>query len=633
MDSSSLKVSDIIQLTEPFLSNGSSQAAPKLQKCKSLARLIKTRRAPTWPCPPTPDLPPKDLADKLVENYLQTVESLYRVLHVPSFRRDYEAIWTSCPPMNNTNPGQSHSHKASTTTTKTAAAFLVQLKLVLALGALTYDDTFSLHTSAIRWTYEAQTYLAEPIVKSRLTIPTLQTRILLLLARELIDVGEDSVWIEVGSVARTAIVMGLHRDPDHLPRMSSRLQAEMRRRLWNTILELSLQASVYLGGPPLLSGEDFDSGVPGNFDDESLGAGDDGAAQPEGEDVLTGMTVPRALRATFAVRLRVVKFLNDLQRHGGGSYADTLELDAQMRTAFRVMRQTLQRCHANTTATAPAPRGFAAQAAEFLAQRYTSALHAPFLTASFHETAYAFSRKVLLDTTLKIWCAAYPMSAIAGDQVPSSVPPPPTTDLFSRLVLCSSGLFRTAAAQATFVFPAELRAQLQEDGCEGALLRRDLLAALEEGKAWSLRCLEAGETNAKGHMTPCLLAAHMVGLRRGLGGDKVALGQFLVKEVEEALDRALVILEEMAARTRPEGVLEDVKEDGQWEGGELDDAFVGMVTEDWDFTVSFLHNVTVCCDLFADWMLKMPDAMLTSDDQGALVWAFGEGSTQRVSLW
>jgi hypothetical protein len=90
-----------------------------MQRCKSLAKAIKSQRTPSWPSPPTADLPSK------------TIETVYRILRVPTFRRDYEALWVS-----NTEPD---------------TAFSVQLKLVLAIGAIMYYDQFSLRTLAIQW--------------------------------------------------------------------------------------------------------------------------------------------------------------------------------------------------------------------------------------------------------------------------------------------------------------------------------------------------------------------------------------------------------------------------------------------------------------------------------------------------
>lgn len=572
-------MSEIIEIIEPYFNEETSQALPSLQKCKSLGRSIKSQRAPPWPSPPTPDLPPRHLADELVDRYLETIEAIYRILHVPSFKRDYDALWQQ--PHDATPPN---------------TAFLVQLKLVLALGAVTYDDTCSLRPTATVWIYEAQTYLSEPVYKSRLGIQNLQTRVLLLLAQELIDVSGDAVWIAAGPLVRMAIAMGLHRDPSHLPHMSI-FQAEMRRRLWNTILEVTLQTSLLSGGPPLLAACDFDAEAPGNFDDEELLLGE--SAAPRADAELTDTSVARALRLTFPVRLRLAQSLNDLSPDVD-RYEDTLRLDGEVRKALKAMRLSLQQCSAPSS---PSTRHhFAVQAAELIMDRALSSLHAPFFAASLKEAGYAFSRRVLVDTSLKIWCAVWPSSAIATAGRPAPPPPPPSppnpvpagvptgagAGLFSRFVLCGGGFFRTAAFRAAFLAGEELRSQLRENagllGAEAWLLplpvRADLLAVVHEAAAWSLRCVEAGEVSVKGCLVGAMLGAHIEGLRRGLG--KEALNRSMVSAAEEMMETCLRVLEAMALKTGTE-VEADVAE-----AVDADRHVVtpSRVVEEWDFTVS-----------------------------------------------
>ena len=55
------------------------------------------------------------------------------------------------------------------------------LKLILAIGATSFDETFSLRPSATQWVYEAQTWLSAPEFKSRLHLQFVQTHLLLLL--------------------------------------------------------------------------------------------------------------------------------------------------------------------------------------------------------------------------------------------------------------------------------------------------------------------------------------------------------------------------------------------------------------------------------------------------------------------
>lgn len=548
----------IIALIEPHLGSKSSKTLSSLQRCKRLARIIKSQRAPPWPCPPISELPPKHLADELVRRYLQTCETVYRVLHVPSFKRDYESLWTTPDRL-----------QANT-------AFLVQVKLVLALGAVTYDDQFSLQASAVKWVYEAQTYLSEPVFKSRLGIQMLQTRILLLLARELVDVGGDSTWISSGVIVRTAVTMGLHRDPSQLPKMP-KLQAETRRRLWNTILELDLQASVWTGGPPLLSTSDFDTEPPGNFDDDVLLVED---AVPKSNDEPTDTSVAIALRNSYPVRLTVAKFLNDLNPNQS-SYEETLRLDTVFRHVFKTMRQLLQRRASHS----PTKSDFATKTVDFLILRYLSSLHAPYFSASLHDSAYAYSRKVLLETSLKMWCAVYPTSAIAGGSSPSGQTSrdgasSSSGGLFPRFVTCGAGSFRTGAFGAGFVVAAELCAQLREDhglglGGPPLSMRTDLFAVVDEVKAWCLRCGEAGETNAKGSSIMNLLAAHIEGLRKGVREED--MGRHLVGAANEAVERYIAILEKQVETVGTE----------QAGRGQEGDA-TSELRPDWDFPVRFL---------------------------------------------
>lgn len=194
-----------------------------MERCKYLAKVIKAQRTPSWPCLPTPDLPGKIIADELIDCYLRTSERIYRVLHLPSFRRDYEALWV--------------------TDAEPDKTFLVLLKLVLAIGAAIYSRDFHLRPSAILWVYEAESWLANPSLKHRLGLQYLQIYTLLLIARERVAVSEDLVWISAGSLLRTAVHMGLHRDPNNLPPRTA-FASEMHRRLWSTILELCLQSSL-----------------------------------------------------------------------------------------------------------------------------------------------------------------------------------------------------------------------------------------------------------------------------------------------------------------------------------------------------------------------------------------------------
>ncbi|KAK7756732.1 hypothetical protein SLS62_001175 [Diatrype stigma] len=524
---------------------GMLHASSNVVKCKTLARIIKSQRAPSWPTTSCTSLPSKEVTDKLLDCYLRTTERVYRVLHIPTLKKDYDALWVAG---SEPDPG-----------------FLIQLKLVLAIGAATHDEKFSLRNSAIHWVYEGNAWLSDLDLKQKLlNIQSLQTNILFLLAREATGISEESIWIHAGTLVRTAMHMGLHRDPALLPTRSN-FASEMRRRIWNTILEIALQSSIMSGGPPLLSLGDFDTKPPGNIDDDQLTV-DDPTPKPETD--YTDISVALALRKMFPVRLAITKFLNDLGSNG--TYEETLRLDEEFRTSFKVLGRTLQ--GSGSCMRTAVPR-FELRVVELIMYRYLIALHLPFFSLSLRRTSYAFSRKVAVETSLKIWCAAFPSSSVMANQ-PASETRSLDQDDVTRLTICGSGLFRIITTQASFVVAAELRTQLQEEGGLGPVpLRADLLAIMEEAPSRALQTIEVGETNIKGYLIMALIATQIKGLIRS--AEKEELAGMLVNTLEEAGATCLSILETKAAEATVNNGFD-----------QLPSGTPPQRMEDWDFMVS-----------------------------------------------
>lgn len=208
---------------ESLKSDKNSEGYKAVAQSKVLGRQIKGLRVPqTMSLEFGNHIPSKQLADKLLEAYLRTYETIHRVLHIPSFRLEYVRYWQ--------NPKGARQ------------AFVIQLQLCMAIGAVFQDDQFSLRSWAVRWVYEGRLWLLQPSEKSRMNLSGLQVCCLVHLARDVCGVGSDLVWASAGSMMRMALYVGLHRDPKHLPKMSL-LAAETRRRLWATILEILVQSS------------------------------------------------------------------------------------------------------------------------------------------------------------------------------------------------------------------------------------------------------------------------------------------------------------------------------------------------------------------------------------------------------
>lgn len=510
-----------------------------------MARRIKALRAPAWPTPLTTELASKAVCDSLVECYLESIEKVYRILHIPTFRNKYDALWTS--------------------DAASDRDFMAQLKLVLALGATTYDDNFSLRASAVQWIYEVQTWISEPEFKSRLGIQFLQTNILLVLAREMVSVGGESSWIACGSLLRTAVSMGLHRDPTLLPKTTT-MACEMRRRLWNTILELCLQSSLSSGGPPMITEEEFDTEPPGNFDDDEIVVN---GATSRPNSVFTQVSTARVLRLTFGTRLKVVKLLNDLK--SGDSYQETLRLDAELKASYKEANRFLKDCKRGQNSATE----FELSVGDFIVRRYFCALHFPYYGLSLQEPSYAFSRKMTVESAFRMWSTIFSNNA---NMVTS-----PDKRQFARLVTCSSGFFRLSAWQSSILLVLELRSTVQEDDSFSlAPVRPDLLKVMEDSKSWNLRTIEAGETNIKGYLMLSILRAQIMGIMKHLSESEIV--EFIIKAGEEAMQDALVVFEPFLAQLQPDGTeIQDLQE--------IDLGFIN----DWDSLVSALLEAVDQC--------------------------------------
>lgn len=341
--------------------------------------------------------------------------------------------------------------------------------------------------------------------------------------------------------------MGLHIDPSRLP-IRSAYYSEMRRRLWNTILELNLHSSLTSGGAPLVSFSDFDAAPPGNFDDEQIEADEPVCKPPR---VYTQTSIALALRQTFPQRLAIVKFLND-PRTSAGTYDEILRLDAKLRKGYKDLKETLRAAYSNSSLSSRyASSGI--QLVSFLMDRYFLSLHAPYFgPALMNDTHYAYSQKTVIESSLRLWRAACPAPAhypitfqLEDNRIISDLEPD-----IPRLASCSSGFYSTVAFHAALLIALELRSQLQDKDQYSFLgpthLRPDLVSVLGDARAWCLRVIEAGETNVKGYLLMSLVAVQVEGMMKGLSENEIADG--LIQTVLGVEESCLPVLERAAER-------------------------------------------------------------------------------------
>ncbi|KAJ9257942.1 transcriptional regulator family: Fungal Specific TF [Paecilomyces variotii] len=323
-------------------------------------------------------IPPRDVADQLVDFYLETVEYTYRILHVPTFRKLYDEFWVT--------PARENFH------------LMAQIYSILAISASYYFQMESVPPSILPlkdqipiWLHCVQHWLDHAIENKRNLFHALQVQCLLTIARQVSSADSNMVWISCGAMVRIAISAGLHRNPMSFRSMTP-FYAEMRRRLWATIMELDLQASLDAGKCPTLSYSDYDCDMPSNLDDDDIADPDriSSSWKDPGRSTRTSFLV--ALSRSLPARIEVAKLANGLDANV--SYNELLRLGAEITKSFQYL---------------PPPRSekkiilhpsFQTDFFDFLTRRFLLVIHRQVAIMGAYDPKYHFSRRIVLDSSL-----------------------------------------------------------------------------------------------------------------------------------------------------------------------------------------------------------------------------------------
>lgn len=151
----------------------------------------------------------------------------------------------------------------------------------------------------------------------------------MILARQAHSIDNSgSNWTLSGSLLHFACMQGLHRDPKHFAELSF-LDAESRRRLWATVLELLLQTSIDAYVSPTFCLDDFDTEPPSNLNDADFDQHTSVHPTPRPEGEFTQTSIQVLLQQSIRCRLDTLKFLN-ASRTTGHCYDTALRLSTEL---------------------------------------------------------------------------------------------------------------------------------------------------------------------------------------------------------------------------------------------------------------------------------------------------------------
>ncbi|KAK4217795.1 hypothetical protein QBC37DRAFT_396370 [Rhypophila decipiens] len=199
-------------------------------------------------------LPPRHETDALVSFYLNHTEHVHRIVHTPTFEREYMEFWVQEPQFR--DPG-------------TAATILCIISIAAATSTVMPDDapnrTMVPHWISVSAQWLNAQWQSQPCRPRDLIY--YQLACLVCLAKRVNWIRQQQSWSETAPLIQNAIVDGLHLDPPHSEPLYVR---EVKRRIWATIKELDLQASFEHGLPTILSALESTTLPPANIDDCEL---------------------------------------------------------------------------------------------------------------------------------------------------------------------------------------------------------------------------------------------------------------------------------------------------------------------------------------------------------------------------
>jgi hypothetical protein len=262
-------------------------------------------------------LPPRPVCDRLLDQYFVVSEGLYRMVHIPSFQQEY-ARYLDGKGCND--------------------SFLPRLLCMLCIAAgsgsgsrgLGHDRSTTVHipTACVL----VRHYLDSLRRRHVVDLTALQTELLLLQALKTVHPKEQSSWTQLGYIVRMAMTMGLHHDPSETPSLTP-FTGECRRRLWFTVLEMDLDASLTRNLPCAIRPGEHSCRPPHNLDDTAL-LPTTAAPLPDSQplDHPTTNHLQAYAARTLPVRMQAAALLSrlDSRTHTPPSYDEVLAVGTKL---------------------------------------------------------------------------------------------------------------------------------------------------------------------------------------------------------------------------------------------------------------------------------------------------------------
>lgn len=265
-------------------------------------------------------LPSRATIEHLIRLYFDTYETTLRVIHIPTFWTEYR---------NHLPISQWREPFIAVILTILASVSCV------AVSELSFkDDVSTARVAAQKWIAAVDKWWNRQSQK-HLTIETFQVAILLLLAKNTNTLKRKRAWADSGSILRLAISAGFQREPSECMGNISVFDQEMRRRIWATVFEWDLAASISRGVSPMAVSIPSDCRAPLNINDTELDKDSQHLPESRPSSERTDTSFPYVSLQSLSLRTTLTSLLNDPNVHT--SWLEVLSYEERIQQELKAL--------------------------------------------------------------------------------------------------------------------------------------------------------------------------------------------------------------------------------------------------------------------------------------------------------
>ncbi|KAH8908692.1 hypothetical protein BR93DRAFT_496754 [Coniochaeta sp. PMI_546] len=333
-------------------------------------------------------LPPRHIVDRLVMRFFSAYSPSQHIIHRPTFVKQYAEFWQDQSQM--------------------PLDWVALLFNILALGTFfsTYTAPHELELDSdmppMHRFSQYRTAAGWALISAKYTHPgpmTLQPMVLYIEAEFLVNrASQMNCYLLCAVGIRLMMKMGLHRDPSKLPNISP-FDGEMRRRMWNLLVQIDLIVSFHLGLPSMIHGIESDTNLPRNLINEDLREDMTELPPSRPDSEYTELTYPIWKSTICRVFGLVARQAHSLTLP---TYSDVMRLDSLLEEKWRQVPSFIKVKPLEDSITDPPQLVNQRFGLAALYQKSRCVLHRRYLIEAIPRKEHEYSRKTCLDAALSL---------------------------------------------------------------------------------------------------------------------------------------------------------------------------------------------------------------------------------------